>query len=108
MAKKYSITVLNEPNLNGDVTFKCAEDESIMDAAYNSGIELNYSCYAGACSSCVMKRVSGKFETNQAFYGQSCVISGAFVPCASYPKSDMVLDAMDGSAEEEFSNSTCY
>ena len=36
-------------------TFECDEDTSILDALEEAGLEHNYSCRAGSCSSCCMK-----------------------------------------------------
>ena len=35
-------------------TFECDEDTTILDALEEAGLDHNYSCRAGSCSSCCM------------------------------------------------------
>ncbi|ASK28466.1 ferredoxin [Neisseria chenwenguii] len=46
---------------SGKEEFECAEDQYILDAAEENGIELPYSCRAGACSSCVAEIISYEY-----------------------------------------------
>ena len=48
----YTIT-LQTPE--GDKQVTCEDDQYILDAAEEGGVDMNYSCRAGACSSCAGK-----------------------------------------------------
>jgi ferredoxin len=51
---------LNTPD--GAQTVECADDVYILDAAEEAGIDLPYSCRAGACSSCTGKVTAGGID----------------------------------------------
>jgi len=75
-------------------TIEVREDQTILQAAYDAGIDLPSSCNAGVCTTCAAQLSQGSVEQGDVMgLSPDLQKEGYALLCVAYPRSDIKLES---------------
>lgn len=91
MSKTYTVEIHHQGKT---YTLEVPEDQKILKAAYDAGIDLPSSCNAGVCTTCAAKILEGSVEQSEGMgISPELQDEGYVLLCVAYPRSNLKIES---------------
>lgn len=91
MSKTYTVDIQHQGNTH---TIQVSEEQTILQAAYDAGIDLPSSCNAGVCTTCAAQILQGEVDQSDGMgVSPSLQSEGYVLLCVAYPRSDLKIES---------------
>ncbi len=98
MSQVYNVEIINNEQSH---TIQVAEGEKILEVADKENLELPSSCYAGVCTTCAAKIISGEVDQSEGMgLSPKLQSEGYVLLCIAKPLSDLKVET--GKEEEVY------
>jgi ferredoxin len=90
MSNTYTVELLHQGKTH---TLTVPEDQTILSAADDAGLELPSSCNAGVCTTCAAQVMAGTVEQGDGMgVSPDLQAQGYTLLCVAYPRSDLKIE----------------
>jgi ferredoxin len=77
---------------NYEKEFSVEASQTILEAAYEAGIQLPYACQSGSCGTCMVLLKQGEVDMDHGGgISRQEIQQGFILPCCSKPKTDTII-----------------
>ncbi|MFW6264014.1 MAG: 2Fe-2S iron-sulfur cluster-binding protein [Cyanobacteriota bacterium] len=91
MSKTYTVEINHQGQTH---TLQVPEDQTILQTAYDAGIDLPSSCHAGVCTTCAAKILEGTVDQSEGMgVSPELQAEGYALLCVAYPRSDLKIES---------------
>ncbi|MDJ0691854.1 MAG: 2Fe-2S iron-sulfur cluster-binding protein [Xenococcaceae cyanobacterium MO_188.B32] len=91
MSNTYTVEIIHQGKTHN---IQVNEEQTILQAAMDAGIELPYSCSAGVCTTCAAQVLSGEVDQSDGMgVSPELQAEGYTLLCVAYPRSDLKLES---------------
>jgi ferredoxin len=91
MANIYTVEINHQGKTH---TIQVSEDQTILQAADNAGIDLPNSCNAGVCTTCAAQIIEGTVDqTDGMGVSPELQKEGYVLLCVAYPRSNLKIES---------------
>jgi ferredoxin len=90
MSKTYTVQIQHQGNTH---TLTVPEDQTVLAAAQDAGLDLPFSCSAGVCTTCAAQILEGTVDQSDGMgIGPEIRDQGYALLCVAYPRSDLKIE----------------
>ena len=91
MSNTYAVEIVHQGKTHN---IQVNEEQTILQAAIDAGLELPYSCSAGVCTTCAAQVLSGEVDQSDGMgVSPELQAEGYTLLCVAYPRSDLKLES---------------
>jgi ferredoxin len=90
MPQTYTVEIQHQGSSH---TLSVPEDQTILAAAYEAGLDLPSSCTTGICTTCAAQILEGTVDQSDAMgIGPEAIDQGYVLLCVAYPRSNLKIE----------------
>ena len=91
MSKTYTVEITHQGKSQ---TIQVPEEQTILEAATEAGIDLPFSCTAGVCTTCAAQLTEGEVQQDDGMgLSPELQAEGYALLCVAYPRSNIKLES---------------